>query len=117
MNHEGDEIDRLVDEQLSTGARYSSRNEDRCMLCGGYFHGLPADGADNIDYVASASRRRGCPGAFADEQAKADWRARERRRLGGDRPEPTCNGSVGPSNRPLSAAQIQEMINNAQEAG
>lgn len=70
-----DEIDRLVNEQMRQRMDDYSRDfTERCEHCGEAWHGLPGTGAtDSYDHGLG---EKGCPGAFADEEEVAAWRAK-----------------------------------------
>jgi hypothetical protein len=74
-----DVIDQLVNEQLrqeSSGYDHNI-NQDRCTLCGGDWHGTAVPG--DARSVARLDRQRapGCPGAFASDEQRGQWKARQ----------------------------------------
>ena len=67
------EIDKLVDEELALGPCDDDVGQADCTLCGGDWHGVPAD----ADSAAEHGRIPECPGAFASDAERAQWSARE----------------------------------------
>lgn len=83
-----DDIEELVNEELTqTRSGYDHNiNQEHCPVCGRNWHGLPGDGRFDVitegtpgaeSYrPAGNGGAKGCPGAFADEEEIAAWRAR-----------------------------------------
>jgi hypothetical protein len=86
--HVLDRIEELVNEQVTrTRSGYDHNiNQEHCPVCGRNWHGLPGDG--RFDVIAEGTPgaesyrpagnggAKGCPGAFADEDEIAAWRAK-----------------------------------------
>ncbi|MGC2378815.1 MAG: hypothetical protein WA622_17025 [Mycobacterium sp.] len=70
------EIDKLIDEELARGPRDGEVGQAICALCGGDWHGAPAD----ADTAGEHRRTANCPGAFATAEQREHWlRPRHRR--------------------------------------
>lgn len=82
-----DDIEELVNEELTqTRSGYDHNiSQEHCPVCGRNWHGLPGDGKFGVvaegtpgaeSYPAAGNGgAKGCPGAFADEDEIAAWRA------------------------------------------
>jgi hypothetical protein len=65
------EIDKLVDEELARGPYDDDVGQADCALCGGDWHGAPAD----ADTAGEHRRIPDCPGAFASDAQREQWLA------------------------------------------
>jgi hypothetical protein len=70
------EIDKLIDEELARGPRDGDVGQAICALCGGDWHGAPAD----ADTACEHHRTETCPGAFATAEEREHWRRPRHRR-------------------------------------
>ena len=59
------EIDKLIDEELARGPRDGEVGQAICALCGGDWHGAPAD----ADTAGEHRRTANCPGSVRDRRA------------------------------------------------
>jgi hypothetical protein len=69
-------IDELIDDELARGEQYGDIGQIVCELCGGDWHGTPADPATASEH----HRKSNCPGAFANDAQRERWLRLLRRR-------------------------------------